>query len=616
MTTTPWGDSERLREERLPPGPSNTPEAVAENQRRRLYGAMVASVAERGYESTRVADLVEISGVSLRSFYDLFDDKAACLAGAVGTLVKATIGATLTGESDGDWEQDSRDRLKKFAALLSEHSAAARMCLVEAYVAGGEAEALVEQSIVRVEGLVRERLAVSKRYSDLPPEMATIAVAAIIEIFRSRLLSDQAEALPEVADELSGLLLSYEPPARPLRSAARAPETRPERLEASDHAERGLRAFEALLTRQSFNETTMEQVAQEAKMSVRTLYANFAGREELMQAAVDGASAQVVATVMPAFRRHPHPAEGVRAALATLLMLLASRPNLTHLLLLGAREGGAPALRRRSAGLAPLRPLLTAGLPAHRLPINLRLGSEALLDAVIGLATRRLTDAGAAALPGLAPICTFVALSPVLGIEGATAAAEGKSYRRPSPQAANALMQVGTGPANTRLTVALSLGPKTVDELATETLFPPAEVEAQLAELERQGFAEPLDPEDSPDRHYRSTWSWIGSKEWSKRGKAEREQTSAEILEVIQAEIEEAFEKGTFDSRVERSLIRIGLWLDESGWRELSGVIDASLEECLEIQRRATRRLKEAGDSASGSEARVAFISFEVPPSD
>src|SRR5215218_10044342 len=104
MTATPWGDSEKLREERLPPGPSNTPEAVAKNQRGRLFGAMVASVAERGYENTRVADLVEISGVSLRSFYDLFADKQACFAGAVSAIVQASIEMTLTGEAEEDWE--------------------------------------------------------------------------------------------------------------------------------------------------------------------------------------------------------------------------------------------------------------------------------------------------------------------------------------------------------------------------------------------------------------------------------------------------------------------------------------------------------------------------------
>jgi AcrR family transcriptional regulator len=616
MTATPWGDSEKLREQRLPPGPSNTPEAVATNQRGRLYGAMVASVAERGYENTRVADLVEISGVSLRSFYDLFADKQACFAGAVSAIVQASIETTLTGEAEDDWERDARRRLNEFASLIGVQPAASRMCLIEAYVAGGEAEALVERAIVRAETLVREQVAKSPRYSELPAEFSTIVVAAVLEIFRSRLLNNQVRHLSEVAEELSDLFFSFDPPTRPLRSAARSPEVRPERQEASDHAERGLRAFEALLVRQPFAAATMEQVAQEAKMSVRTLYANFAGRDELMEAAVDSAAAQVVATVMPAFRRHSNPAEGVRAALVALLMLLASRPNLAHLLLVGAREGGAPAMRRRSEGLAPLRPLLTAGLPAHRLPISLRLGSEAILDAVIGLATRRLTDSGPAALPGLASICTFVALTPVLGVEGATAAAEGKSYRRPSPKD-NTLMRVDSGPVNARLTVALSLGPKTVPELAAETLFSAEEVKVQLATLEKQGFAELLDPEAAPEsRHYRSTWAWIGSEEWGKRSQPEREQTSAEIGEVIQGEVEEAFEAGSFDARSERSLVRLGLWLDDPAWKELSDTIDAALSECMEIQRRATRRLQEAGDPKGGSEARVVLVSFEMPDSD
>jgi AcrR family transcriptional regulator len=55
-------------------------EEVERNQRERLYGAMVASVAEKGYEASTVADLAEVSGVSSRTFYDLFADKRACVA--------------------------------------------------------------------------------------------------------------------------------------------------------------------------------------------------------------------------------------------------------------------------------------------------------------------------------------------------------------------------------------------------------------------------------------------------------------------------------------------------------------------------------------------------------
>src|SRR6266576_3593372 len=78
MVMTPWGESDSLRKRRLPPGPGRPREDVLAHQRERLFGAMVASVAMRGYRATTVGDLAEISGVSSRTFYDLFPDKEAC----------------------------------------------------------------------------------------------------------------------------------------------------------------------------------------------------------------------------------------------------------------------------------------------------------------------------------------------------------------------------------------------------------------------------------------------------------------------------------------------------------------------------------------------------------
>ena len=74
MVATPWGQSGELRDRRLRPGPGTPREDVLANQRQRLFGAMVASVAERGYVATTVNDLAEISGVSSRTFYDFFPD--------------------------------------------------------------------------------------------------------------------------------------------------------------------------------------------------------------------------------------------------------------------------------------------------------------------------------------------------------------------------------------------------------------------------------------------------------------------------------------------------------------------------------------------------------------
>src|SRR6186997_2890952 len=48
MVVTPWGDSRRLSEKTLPPGRGTTAAEAEQNHRERLYGAMVANVAEKG----------------------------------------------------------------------------------------------------------------------------------------------------------------------------------------------------------------------------------------------------------------------------------------------------------------------------------------------------------------------------------------------------------------------------------------------------------------------------------------------------------------------------------------------------------------------------------------
>jgi AcrR family transcriptional regulator len=613
MVMTPWGDSAALRDQMLSPGPGNTAREVAENQRRRLFGAMVASVAERGYWNTRVSDLTEISGVSLRSFYDLFADKDACFVATIEALVDGTVEFVLAQPDDDDWERNLRQRLAGLASLAASQPAAAKMCLIETFVGGPEAAKPFEDSLVRAEALIRERFEASTRWSELPPEMPRFAVIALIDGFRSRLLKGQPRLLPEVAEEIATLLLTYEPPTRQLRSAARPPKARPEEQEASDHAERALRAFEALLTEQPYAETTMEQIAKRAKMSVRTLYANFPGREELMVAAIDSAGALVVAAALPAYRRADNPSDGVRGALGAMFGLLGSRPNMANLLLRSAFEGGGPALERRNEALWPLELLLMRAVPA-RLPVARKVVSGAILGGLLGIARQRFLEAGAGALPGLAQISTFIALAPLLGTESATAAAEGKSYRRPPAEPADSVRRVPIDPLSDRFLMALSHGPVTVAELAADLGLSSEEVEILISRLEEEppGELAVVVGEDG-ERRYENRWPLIETVEWNQYSPDEQEEMSAEIRLLINKEMEEAAAAGTFDSRSERFLVRMPVRLDERGWKDMGESMERTLEECIEIQREVQKRLEEGGRVSETFGARVVLVSFEMP---
>lgn len=603
-----------MRSMKLPPGPASSPRKVAENQRQRLLAAMVASIAQAGYEETGVADLAALSGVSPRSFYQHFESKEACFLAALEGTISLAVESTLTASAGGDWREEVGNRIVAFASFVAAQPSAARLFLVEAYAAGPKASEMVDRAILGLERAVKERLDDLGLPRAMPQEMLVGAIGATIAGARIRLLRGHLERLPEFADELASFFLQFEPPVRPLRVAARPPERRPEEREAGDHAERALRAFEALLAEHGLAALTMGQVAERAGMSVRTLYANFAGREELMLAAVDAAAMQAVAVMLPAYRRAPSPADGVRSAFSALFGMLASRPNLAHLLLAGAREGGAPALERRTEVLRQIEPLLSAGVPAHQRPVSIRIASEALLTAVLEVSARRLAESGAGALPGLVAICSFMVLAPVLGAEQATAAAEGKTYRKPAPAVSQAALLASHRSISEQVIVGLVGGPKTAADLTESTLLSREEVDTQIAILEANGVIVPVEPDEgSTDHRYEAAWARIAAEEASGHNRAEREALSLEIGQVIRAEVEEAVSAGTFDAREDRFLVRLPVWLDDKGWGELLEHLDDSLDGSLEIQRRAMVRLKREGNPEAGSFGRLLLVTFEVP---
>ena len=91
MVRTPWGNAADLRVRMMRAGRGNAPEASERNQRERLFGAMVAISSEKGYEATKVADLVAARrGLARRLLRALHRQKELLLA-AVDALVEPTI---------------------------------------------------------------------------------------------------------------------------------------------------------------------------------------------------------------------------------------------------------------------------------------------------------------------------------------------------------------------------------------------------------------------------------------------------------------------------------------------------------------------------------------------
>src|SRR3954447_2556681 len=133
MVRTPWGDATQLRDKKLRPG-RGTPRKEAErNQRERLFAAMVATVAEKGYEATTVADLVQLSGVSRSAFYRHYDDKQSCFLAAVEAMVEPTLKRLGADESAPAGVERARAAFETLIKTIVSQPAAAKMCIVEIY---------------------------------------------------------------------------------------------------------------------------------------------------------------------------------------------------------------------------------------------------------------------------------------------------------------------------------------------------------------------------------------------------------------------------------------------------------------------------------------------------
>jgi AcrR family transcriptional regulator len=449
MVATPWGNSDSLRERRLRPGPGIPREEVVANQRERLYGAMVASVSARGYVATTVNDLVELSGVSSRTFYDLFDDKQACFLAALEAMIQAAIAyaAQSAGEVVGEerpggvdlpskghegkasWEERAWWGFDAFAEMVVAQPAAARMALVESYAAGPEAMVPVENAVAGFEWLTRQLIEQSPERAGMPAEMIAAHIGAQQEITRTRLREGKEDELPALMEEIFALMLSYRPPPEPLRLAGRPPKFGPETIDAHDHAERALRAFAVVVAEQGYVNTTVEMVLKRAQMSATTFYAHFHGKEDAMMAAIDSAGAQLVAAILPAFKRAPDWAEGARAGFGALCNFLASRPALARLITVEVYAAGSGAVQRRVETLQPLEGVVTQGY--RRAPETPTIASEAIAGAVNTLTYKRIRDSGPESLPSLAPILTYIALSPFVGAKEAARVANGDGRARP-----------------------------------------------------------------------------------------------------------------------------------------------------------------------------------------
>ncbi len=168
---------------------------VAEIQRARMIAALVEVAGERGAGAVTVAHVVARSGVSRRTFYELFKDREDCFSAAFDQAVEQAARRVAPAfQVPGGWRERVRAGLGALLGFLDDEPGLGRLCVVDALGAGPAAlerrVGVVGVLIDAVHGGRREVTGATK-----PTRLtAEGVVGAVLAVLHARLACGDARA--------------------------------------------------------------------------------------------------------------------------------------------------------------------------------------------------------------------------------------------------------------------------------------------------------------------------------------------------------------------------------------------------------------------------------------
>ncbi|HEX2070690.1 MAG TPA: TetR/AcrR family transcriptional regulator [Thermoleophilaceae bacterium] len=420
---TPWGPAEALRSRQLRPGPGNPPADVERNQRERLYGATVATVATQGYEATRVADILEIAGVSRSAFYHYFDNKLDCFLATFDALAEMTRAQVIESYRDAgeSWHARLRAVFEGVVATVLMQPAAARLWMVEVYAAGPEAVDRMEEVADQLELLATKAIGATPERSDMPVEWVRAVLGGLRQIIYTRLRHDRAEELPALVPVLLDWALSYRTPPTRLRKPRKPPRLPATSPDPDEQRRKILAAVTELTADRGYQAVTISEIGQRAGISLTTFYNHFASKREAFMAAIDDGERQLVEIALPAYEQAADWPQATRDVIHAFFAFNATHPAMARLGGQRIFSGGAQGWDRHENATGRFGAVLRAGCREY--PETAPVVAEAISGAVAALLYQQIRRRGAESVYEVAGIASFLALAPFVGVDEACALA-------------------------------------------------------------------------------------------------------------------------------------------------------------------------------------------------
>jgi AcrR family transcriptional regulator len=442
-------------------------EQVRGGQLVRLAGAMIDAVGAQGYRATRVADVIARAGVSRKTFYELFENKQACLLATFDVIAEEGMrqvqSAYLAAEG---WPARVEAAIGALFATALENPGALRLSLLEIAAVGPAGIERRERAIVRYEGFVRSALELAPGDGAVSDVALKAVVGGLNRILYRRVLLGDPAGLAELVPDLTRWATSYYPaPAailgepvalsserrqqialgggrapgtlapHPLlggrRGLARGDQNVSRSFVVESQRARILDAVTNLVAAQGYASLRVEEIAEQAAVSLVAFYEHFADKEDAFLVAYEVGHGKALAAVERAYAAHEDWRVGLRAGIAALFHFLASEPSFAHIALLDALIATEHTARRVSAGVDAFGQMLVPGLEQTAGQRPPAVTVEAIAGGVVDLCLHYALSGRIRELPELTPSATYIALAPFLGGEEAAQIGLGENPRYP-----------------------------------------------------------------------------------------------------------------------------------------------------------------------------------------
>ncbi len=415
--------------------------------------AMIDAVAVKGYRETTVADVIARARLSRKTFYEHFANKEECFLATYDQIaVRAVRRMQLAHEQADGWPGRAEAAIRALFEAAIENPGAARLMLLEINALGPAGIERRERSTGHHERFIRDALELAPGKGTLSDATVKAVAGGLQRVLCRRILRGERAKLLTLVPDLVSWATSYYPTpagivAEPRRGLT-AGEHVPRRLEGGrapgtlaphpsltgrrglprgdqnvsrsyvvhSQRERILDAVTNLTAARGYIDLKVEDVAEQAAVSLNAFYEHFADKEDAFLVAYEVGHAKALASTERAYTAAGEWQLGVRAGLAALFDFLAAEPAFAHIALVDALVATELTAERSNIGVDALARMLVPGLEeapgqTPRAPVTI----EAIAGAIFELCMHYAFEGRISELPELAPSATFIALAPFVG---------------------------------------------------------------------------------------------------------------------------------------------------------------------------------------------------------